>query len=206
MLTLVNAQQQQGRRRALAIPEVPNVEPTCKQLLSQSKHALQDMFDIANEFMGNELRNGFFSELTERARVKYGDDDTLYRFLVDTKPFREFIRFARNCIEHEKPKQRVVISNLRMVANGEVLAPTFQLIHPKYPANEIPVNELLTKIFSDLVDFSESLIVGLVARHMDPAKLKFPIEVMQCTGGYHGNLHIRYCYGVRFADGVRPLG
>ncbi len=203
---LDRANKQMKGRRSFAIPEVPNVDSSCKSFLIQAKHALQDLLIISGEFFGDALRRGFFSNLQDLARQKYGGDDVFHLFLKETEPLREFVRAARNCIEHEKPNERVIVSNIRMKESAEIVLPTFELVHPKYPQEEVGVGTLLHSVFSNLVEFSEKLLAHMVAKNIDNTKKGFAFDLMQFPEGHRQNPNIRYGFGVMLDGELRPIG
>src|SRR5215813_10907120 len=52
------------------------------------------------------------------------------QFLIGVVPFLKFIRNARNCVEHPKDSQRIVTRDFFPQADGTILPPTIQIIHP----------------------------------------------------------------------------
>lgn len=203
---LGGANEKMKERRSFMIPEVPDVDSLVKHFFIQAKHVLQDLLDIASELFGDELVPGFFNNIESLTKKKYGEDDDLYLFVKKTKPFQEFIKNVRNCTEHEKPKYRAVILNLRMNAAAQIVLPTFELIHPESPHEEIGVKPLLLDVFSNLIDFTESLLVLMVARNIDDTKEGFAAELVRLPEGYQQNPNIRFGFGTMFQGKLVPMG
>ena len=203
---LDDANEQMQDKRSFVIPEVPDVDLSCKSFFIQSKRVLQDLLDIASGFFGNDLERRYFSNLQDLAKRKYGEDDLFYQYLDGNEKFREFVRVARNCIEHENAEERAIISNTRMNAAAEITLPTFELIHPNYAQEEVGVRSFLETMFSSLVEFSETLLAHMVAKNIDNSKTGLTFELIQVPETRRSNPNVRYGFGVILDGELRPIG
>jgi len=172
----------------------------------QAKHSLQDMLNISSGFFGDDLKRGFFSNLQDIVSQNYGKDDKFYLFLKEAEPLHEFVRVARNCIEHEKPHMRAIISNFRMTESGEITPPTFELVHPEQPRDEVLIHTLFSSVFADLVEFSETLMAHIVAKNIENKEGGFVFELMYFPDGRPQNPYIRYGFGVMLNGKLTPIG
>ena len=206
MDALERANKQTKISGSLAIPEVPNLDSTCKNFFIQAKHSLQDMLNISSGFFGDDLKRGFFSNLQDIVSQNYGEDDKFYLFLKEADPLHEFVRVARNCIEHEKPEERVIISNIRMNEFAEIVLPTFELVHPMQTQEEMSVDTLLHSVFSNLVEFSEDLLAHMVTKNMENKENDFVFDLIHFPDGSPQNPGIRYGFGVMLNGKLTPIG
>ena len=93
-----------------------------------------------------------------------------------------------------------------MNETAQIALPTFELIYPESPHEEIGVKPLLLGVFSNLIDFMESLLVLMVARSIDDMKEGFAAELVHFPEGYKRNPNIRYGFGTMINGKLVPMG
>jgi hypothetical protein len=68
--------------------------------MQKADHVAVALFNIAKIFYGDEIGPRWFASLHKLASEKYGDNDGFTKFLKAALPFLQFVRNARNAVEH----------------------------------------------------------------------------------------------------------
>ena len=84
-----------------------------------------------------------------------------------------------------------------MTESGEIIPPTFELVHPEQPQDEVRIHTLFSSVFENLVEFSETLMAHMVAKNIENKEDGFVFELMYFPDGRPQNPYIRYGFGGR---------
>ena len=87
-------------RRSMTLPSMGDVRGETKAFLQKADHVAVALFNIAKLFYGDEIGPRWFASLHKLASEKYGDNDGFTKFLKAALPFLQFVRNARNAVEH----------------------------------------------------------------------------------------------------------
>src|SRR5262245_34424697 len=117
---------------------------------------------------------GFTKFVSER----YGESDPFSQFLLAVLPFLKFIRNARNCVEHPKDSQRTVTRDFFPQADGTILPPTIEIIHPDTSMRATPVSEFMGRAQEELVAIVEQTIAFMCSKHVRPPISAFPVQIV----------------------------
>jgi hypothetical protein len=189
-----------------AVPEVQGSEDTCKEIFLAAKQALQDVLDMAQVFFGDDLKPGYFSNIMEFAKEKYGDVDEFTKLLEESKPMREFIRETRNSFEHPKPNKRVIVRNIRINKDAQIELPTFEHVHPDWHQPEVRLDDFFPLIIDRLLEFCETMIAFMVAKNMNGKFAGFDVQLLWHPDGMQRSPKVRFGYGIYHDGKLQPLG
>lgn len=195
---------QQPKQHALALPSIEGLNESLKTFVQKIEHATQTIFTFTQQFYGHsdKMWNGFESELQEL----YGDADEFSKFAVSMTPFMIFVRNLRNCVEHSKDAQRVVIKDFSITADGTLKTPTVQVVHTATPQPEMEARTFLAQVESQVLEIFEKLMIHLASKHIAPfgafekAVGFLPPDLLPPDS------KVRASYFIRFNDVLTKLG
>lgn len=197
----------EGRARkdgSLLVPAVGNLEGRCKAFIQRADHALQNTLKVAKIFYGEEAGRKWFESLAERIKSCHGEESDFSVFLEASLPLLKFIRNARNCVEHPKPHQRVVVTDFSLGADGNVWPPTIQVVDTQAAQPAIPISAFMEQINEHLVSFIELLIAFICGMNMRSIG-EVPFQVVEFPEGKRPRQNVRFGYGVRIGDQFVPV-
>ena len=181
---------------AFDLPQIPNLTENFATFFINAKFALQCLLDIARDVYGPRLKKSYFTSLIKLTKDEYGESDEFYQFLNDNKNLCEAVRQIRNCVEHPKPNKKIDIHITTLNANGDVLLPHFYFIHPEYPKEPFSVMHHFDLLFKNLMFFSETFILHIIAEHIDTTIMKpFSIGIIQLPKSRRRYPYVEYSLG-----------
>lgn len=189
--------------RSVVVPAIGNIESRCNEFLQRSDHALRELFRLVQMFYPD-VGSGGWGSLKEKIDGGPQDIDNFPQFLAETVPFLQLIRNARNCVEHPRPEQRLVVADFSLDPMNVVLPPMVEIIHPKTSFNRVPVNTFFTQTLQKIVSLVELMVVFLCSRHVRPVG-GFPVQVIELPPQQRKSTHVRYGYGTVIGDQIVPM-
>ena len=92
---------------SMTVPSMGDVRGETKAFLQKADHVAAALFNIAKLFYGDEIGLRWFASLQKLASEKYGDNNGFTKFLNAALPLLQFVRNARNAVEHpDQAKKR----------------------------------------------------------------------------------------------------
>lgn len=91
---------------SMTVPSMGDVRGETKAFLQKADHVAVALFNIAKLFYGDEIGPRWFASLQKLASEKYGDNDGFTKFLNAALPLLQFVRNARNAVEHPDQAQK----------------------------------------------------------------------------------------------------
>jgi len=189
---------------AVALPAVGKIAARCKDFVQKADHSLQSLLGIVRVFYGNHVGRQWFEGFTKLVSERYGESDPFSQFLVGVLPFLKFIRNARNCVEHPKDSQKIVVRDFLLQADGTILPPTIEIIHPDASMRATPVSEFMGQVQEKLVAIVEQTTAFMCSKHVRPPMAAFPVQIVEWPEENRWQKHVRYSYGLYDANG-RPI-
>lgn len=189
--------------RSLVVPAIGNIESRCNEFLQRSDHALRELFRLVQTFYPD-VGSGGWEGLKKKIDGGLQDIDNFPQFLAETVPFLQMIRNARNCVEHPRPEQRLVVADFSLDSMNVLLPPMVEIIHPKTPLNRVSVSTFFTQTLQTIVSVVELMMVFLCARHVRPVG-GFPVLVIEVPPQQRKYPHVRYGYGTVIGDQIVPM-
>jgi hypothetical protein len=80
----------------------------------------------------------------------------------------QFVRSARNCVEHPKLSQRIVVTDFALNPAMQVVPPTIEVIHPKSHQPPIPIAQFMSEMIEQISGVFELMTVFMCAKHAQP--------------------------------------
>lgn len=189
--------------RSIMVPAIGNVETRCNEFLQRSDHVLRELLRLVRMFY-SDVGSGGWESLKAKIDGEPQDIDNFPHFLGQELPFLQLIRNARNCVEHPRPEQRLLVTDFELDPNNALLPPMIQINHPKTPLEKIPVKTFFSQALGNIVSIVELMIVFLCARHVKSFG-GMPIQVMEVPLERRRSPHVRYAYGVLLGGQLVPL-
>ncbi len=190
--------------RSFVVPTVGNVEARCKEFLQRADHALSNLFRLVQIFYPN-ISSGGWESLKKKIDGGSQDVDNFAQFLANALPFLQLIRNARNCVEHPRPEQRLVVNDFSLDSKNMLLPPMLEIIHPKLPGEKAPVALFFKHSLQSLVDVVELMMVFLCARHVKSLG-GLSIQIIELPKDRRRSEHVRYGYGALLGGELVPMG
>lgn len=189
--------------RSVELPFITNVEASCTEFIQRMGHAQQKLFKVAQLFY-SDMGRGMWDGL--KAKVDAGPQnlDDFPQFLSEATVFLKLIRNARNCVEHPKPNERLVVSNFSLNAHNELVPPTIEVIHPKTPVGIYTIGEFFAASIERMVSVVEGMIVFLAARNLRERD-GLQVCVVELKPEQRKFAHVRYSYGALLGSNLVPL-
>jgi hypothetical protein len=189
--------------RSVVVPAIGNVESRCNEFLQRSDHAFRELFRLVQMFY-SDVGSGGWEGLKKKIDGGSRDIDNFPQFLAETVPFLQLIRNARNCVEHPRPDQRLVVADFSLDPMNVVLPPIVEIIHPRTPLSRVPMSTFFTQTLQQIVRVVELMVVFLCNRHvMSPGG--FPVQVIEFAPEHRKSAHVRYGYGTVIGDQIVPM-
>jgi hypothetical protein len=182
-------------RGGLMLAAIPDIHARVRSFIQSAEHATQSLYALCKLFYGKDLeaKGKWFDGVTELMIDRYGDSDEYVMFSGNAAKFCKFLRNARHCVEHEKPLQQVVIKDFSLLATGQIVPPTIEVVHPATPEPTIPLRNFMEQMTDSISRLTESLIARLCAQHVN-AVGPVPVQVGEVPDNQRKNKRVRYGY------------
>lgn len=189
--------------RSVVVPAVGNVESRCNEFLQRTDHALRELFRLVRMFYPD-VNSGFWKGLKKKIDDGPQDIDNFPQFLAETVPFLQQVRNARNCVEHPRQDQRLIVTDFDIDPNNLLLLPSVEVVHTETPLDRRPVSVFFAQTLQNIVRIVELMIVFLCSRHVRPVS-GFPIQVIELPPEHRKYPHVRYGYGAMIGGQIAPM-
>lgn len=189
--------------RSFVLPSVGNVEARCNEYLQRTDHALRELFKTVQLFYPD-VGSGGWDSLKKKIESGPEGQDSFSEFLADSIGFLKLIRNARNCVEHPRPEQRLVVVDFSVDRNNVLVPPAIEVIHPKTPMHKYKVAGFFDSSVKSLVNIVELMVVFLAARNVGQAA-GFPVQVMELAPDKRRHPHVRYSFGMLMGGQIVPM-
>jgi hypothetical protein len=192
-------------QRALTVPTAGDVQALTESFLQKADHATIDLFNIAKLFYGDEIGTRWFQSLHNLISKKYGDDDPFSKFLKAVLPFLQFVRNARNAMEHPETTKSVKVTDISLLLSCELNPPCIEVIHPDTSQPAVPLLALMEHITDQLATAFEVLIAHLCGANVQPFA-GMPLGVIEYDENQQKAYKCRYGYGTQMGNQIVPFG
>lgn len=189
--------------RSRFVPAIGNVEPRCNEFLQRGHHALRGLFRLARKFYPD-LGAGGWPSFAKKIDSDPKSGDNFAEVLAGVLPFLQLIRNARDCVEHPRPEQKLVVTDFSLDSRSVLHPPTIAVVHPRTPRDSLPVREFFAESLETVVYFAELMLVSLSARRARPVG-GLPVHVIELPPERRKYPHVRYGYGAILNGDVVPV-
>ncbi len=192
-------------QRSFTVPTVGGVRASVESFLQKADHAARDLFAIVKLFYGDVLGKGMFQALHKLIQQKFGEDDPFTKFLAQVLPFLQFVRNARNAMEHPDVTKSVKVTDILLLRSGELQLPCIEVIHPETAQPSVHLLDLMGHVANHLAIIFEAMMAYLCGCNVQPIA-GLPLGVIEYTEDQQKAFKCRYGYGTRIGDQIVPFG
>src|ERR1700730_6809568 len=192
-------------KRSMTVPSMGDVRGDTKAFLQKADHVAVALFNIAKIFYGDEIGPRWFASLHKLASEKYDDNDGFTKFLKATLPFLQFVRNARNAVEHPDQAKSVKVTDISLVPSGELNPPSIEVIHPETPQPSVALLTLTEYMADQLAAVFEITIAHLCGANVQ-SFAGMPLGVIEYDENQQQAFKCRFGYGTRMGDQIVPFG
>jgi hypothetical protein len=87
-------------------------------------------------------------ELANRVPLRSGRS---VRAIYETRAsFLKLVRNARNCVEHPKPGEQVIVKDFELNDKMQIVPPLIEIIHPKTPQPEMHMSQFDSQVIEQI--------------------------------------------------------
>ncbi len=190
--------------RSVILPSMKGIANKCKEFLQKSDHALDGLFKVVKVFYQNVGKGGWES-LKKKVEEESPSIDNFNEVLSQRLLFLQFVRNARNCVEHPRNKQKIITTDFSVDADNKLHPPLIEVVHPKTPHAPVPVVDLMSQVIDSIVDIVELMLAFLCNRHIRPIS-GFPVQVHEFPADHRRTENVKYGYGVATGNTVIRFG
>lgn len=190
--------------RSFILPSMKGIKSRCKEFLQKSDHALDALFKVVKVFYPDVGKGGWenFKNIIDKDNPKI---DNFSEILGQMLPFLQFVRNARNCVEHPRKEQKIIVNDFSVDAENNLLPSSIEIVHPKTPQPPVPITEFMGQVTRSMIDIIELMLVFLCNRHIRPIK-GFPVQVHEFPEDHRRTKNVRYGYGIATENSIIPFG
>jgi hypothetical protein len=192
-------------RRSMTVPSMGDVRGETKAFLQKADHVAVALFNIAKLFYCDQIGPRWFASLHKLASEKYGDNDGFTKFLNVALPFLQFVRNARNAVEHPDQAKSVKVTDIALLPRGELNPPSIEVIHPETPQPSVPLLALMEHIADQLAAVFEIMLAHLCGANVQPFA-GIPLGVIEYDKNQQKAFKCRYGYATRMGGQIVPFG
>lgn len=192
-------------RRSMTVPSMGDIRGESKAFLQKSDHVAVTLFNIAKLFYGDAIGPRWFASLHQLAREKYGDNHEFTKFLNAVLAFLQFVRNARNAVEHPDQAKSVKVTDIALLPSGLLNPPSIEVIHPETPQPSVPLLALLEHVADQLATVFEVMLAHLCGANVQPFA-GMPLGVIEYDKNQQKAFKCRYGYATRMGDQIVPFG
>jgi hypothetical protein len=120
-------------------------------------------------------------------------------------PFLQFVRNARNAVEHPDQDKSVKVIDISLLPSGEFNPPTIEVIHPETAQPPVPLLALMERVADQLATVFEVMLAHLCGANVQPFG-RMPLSVIEYDKDQQKAFKCRYGYATRMGDQIVPLG
>ncbi len=189
---------------SFVMPAIDDLEQQCKNFIQQADHALRELFNLVKLFYGKRAGTKWFGGFAKMIKDTDDGKDNFSEFLKQVLPLLQFIRNARNCSEHPRDNQKLVVMDFSLNTENQLVPPTIAVVHHKTSHDEINAAEFMRSTTDQLVEVVELMVVFLCTRHVQSIA-GFPFQVYLLPEDDRTSKHVQYCIGLYDGKNVIPV-
>ncbi len=189
---------------SVLVPDVGEVEAESKAFLQRSGHVQRELLEIVKLFYRDQNFKKWFDSFAKLISENADEDDEFVKFLNAALPLLRFVRDARNCVEHPKDDEYVKVTDFFINSDGQLVAPTVEVIHPTSPQDTVSVSSFMKHITDELINAVELMLAFLCGCHAQPVA-GFQFHVCTLPEDKRSNKHVRFGYALFDGENVIPV-
>lgn len=193
-----------NKHRSVILPSVNGITNKCNEFLQKSNYALYCLFKIVKIFYPKVGKGGWDS-LKKEVGNENQKIDNFSDVLENMLPFLQFVRNARNCVEHPRIEHKIVTTDFSINPDNQLVPPTIEIIHPKTSQTAVPVVDLMNHVANSLVEVVELMLAFLCNRRIRPIT-GFPVQVHGFSETQRRTKNVKYGYGIATENNIIRFG
>ena len=162
------------------------------------------MFKVVKIFYPNVGKGGWES-LKKEVGNESQQIDNFSDVIESILPFLQFVRNARNCVEHPRIEQKIVTTDFSINPDNQLVPPSIEIVHPKTSQPAVPVVDLMSQIGNSIVDIVELMLAFLCNRKIRPIT-GFPVQVHEFPEDQRRTENVKYGYGIATENNTIRFG
>ena len=211
LATAFRAEEQEARlrteepqiaNRSLILPSTQNLEARFKDFVQKADHALQTLFQIAILFYRPTIK-GWFEGLSAEISRTSPADIQYCGFMNEAAVFCKNVRTTRNCVEHPKQNERVIVFDYSLTASNEISPPSIAVTHPKLNQPPIAIGDYMIQTTEHIAYIFEMMIAFMCSRHAQKLG-SFSFQVTELPVDHRSNKLVRFSYALNSDGGNIP--
>ena len=176
-------------------PQVANLQLDCGAFLVHINRAIKIVCELPMLFLALDRKDSNFNHLGRRLSDAIGTNEPLTEFVRSNSESVKYLIDLRNFHEHPGAT-RTIIHNFRVLPNGQIQVPTWEMIG-EITTSAQPVDLELSAAIDFARDIAEAMFIHLLLRRLSPA---FPYYIEQVDDGkIDPALPIRYRLSIDFS-------
>lgn len=183
---------------SVLLPSIRNLPQRCGEFIQKADHSLGKLYSIVQIFYPR-VRKPYFEGFSETLTALYGATDGFAQGVRNALPFLKFVRDTRNCVEHPKHDQKIIVKDFSFDPSGKISMPSIEVVHARSPHSPVEVSVFMNDINVSIIEVVEAMIAGLCSKHIDKSG-GMPFEVVALPVGAREKF-VRYSYGLIDQDG-----
>jgi hypothetical protein len=191
--------------RSLMLPAIGDATARCHAFAQKVGHAIDTLRDLTRLFYGEAVKKKWIDSLAELTHERYGAESPFTKYVDTVRPFLLLLREMRNMIEHAKPDWHIKISDFRLLANGQIMVPSVEIVRPGLETSKGALTALMSQVIEDIANATEMLMAYLCNAHVQPLP-PFDIQVIELPVEQRGNPLVRMSYGCIQGDQMIRIG
>jgi hypothetical protein len=145
-----------------------------------------------------------WDDAQELVQKLYGEPDNFSKVMALTVPMLKLVRNVRDCLEHHL--KGVTTKDFELQSDGMIAPPTIEVDFRQSSQERCPVLWFMEETRKALLNAFEMIVVHLCSKHVQPFA-GMPIVVAPLPDNYKAAWHVRFAYGMYYADGqFAPIG
>ncbi len=202
---IANFEKQKSAQSTIQLPSVPDVGGKIKSFVQRAEHSMQRLLALCRVFYSLPAGKAWFDSFVKAAESAHQLEEAELAHIKVIAKFAQFLRNCRNCVEHPKSDQRIVVSDFKITAKGEIDPPMIEIVHPDTPEPNVPLLVFMHQMLSSILRAGEELMAFLASRHVRPG-WEDKVGVVDFPEDQRRERHVKYYFAMNMGGTLVPIG
>jgi hypothetical protein len=204
-IALGEVENQRAHGSVVSLPSISDLGGKVNSFIQHAEHSMQRVLSLSRIFYPLPAGKAWFDSLVKAASEAHRLEQPQAERLGKMVKFAQFLRNCRNCVEHPKHHQRVVVTNFEMTANAEIRVPLMEIVHEQTPEPVVPVTIFMENMTRSVVAVGEEMMAFLASYHVTP-DWEGKVFVWHFPEGQRRHPHVRYYFALNMNGQIVPIG
>jgi hypothetical protein len=198
-------EKQKTEGSTILIPSVPDAAGRVKAFIQRAEHSIQQLLALCQIFYSMPAGKAWFDSFVEAAEAAHSLQQEELERIKSMAKYAQFVRNCRHCIEHPKPRQKIIVQDFKMSATAQIDSPTIEVVHRDTPEPKIPLLDFMHQMLSSILLVGEQLMAFLASRHVMTG-WEDKVGVVDFPEGQRRHPHVRYYFAMNMGGTLVPMG